>query len=264
MPAIAAPASPVPAAPAPAQSPGVAAAQTGDGYLAGIIADQTGGRVPGVVVTLTNAKTGGAFAATTDANGQYQFAMLPDGTYVLRAALPGFVTASADVTVRRNADERRNISLRLGSVQERITVSSTSSAVAVAEPIVRQTSAELTAMMRASRERLEMAGRAAPVPVATGFPPVRVGGNIQAPVKTKDVKPDYPASLAANGITGTVVAVGTIGLDGSVQNLNAASAHPELAEAILSAVRQWQFRPTRLNGMPFETTITVTAEFTID
>jgi beta-lactamase regulating signal transducer with metallopeptidase domain len=262
-PAVAASAVPltaVPAAPASAQT---SAARTGDSSLAGAIADQFGGLIPGVSVTLTDVNTGAVRNATTDDTGQYRLGDLADGNYVLRAGLPGFMTASADVAVRRSSDERRNLMLRIGAVQERITITGSASAVvAVSEP------ARLTVDVPpvvANARRIEMIGNATGLRVAARTAqPLRIGGNILAPVKIKDVKPIYPGSLQVNGIRGTVVAVGTIGVDGTVQNLNAASAHPELVDATLTAVRQWQFRPTQLNGTPVETTMIVTAEFTID
>jgi protein TonB len=38
-------------------------------------------------------------------------------------------------------------------------------------------------------------------------------------------------------------------------------AHPVLAQAVVDAVQQWRFTPTRLNGEPVPVVMTVTVNF---
>jgi protein TonB len=101
-------------------------------------------------------------------------------------------------------------------------------------------------------------------PLRTEGPtPVRVGGNIRPPVKIKDVRPTYPASMAEAGLSGVVPLEAVIGRDGSVTLVRVLSAqvHPDFALAAADAVRQWQFRPTLLNGQAVEVIMSVSVTF---
>lgn len=77
------------------------------------------------------------------------------------------------------------------------------------------------------------------------------------------VEPGYPLLACNLHLSGTVRLRAIIATDGSVQNLEVLSGHPILARAALDAVRQWRYRPTRLNGVPVEveTYITVIFDF---
>ena len=104
------------------------------------------------------------------------------------------------------------------------------------------------------------AAAAAQNPVA----PIRVGGNIRPPVKSNDVRPVYPSEALAAGVQGIVIVEATIGPDGIVQDTRVLRSIPLLDTAALSAVRQWQFAPTMLNGAPVSVVMTVTVNFTLD
>ena len=58
----------------------------------------------------------------------------------------------------------------------------------------------------------------------------------------------YPAIAKARMITGTVVVQGTVGKDGKVSNLQFISGPPVFKDAAFDAVRQYQFKPAKLNG----------------
>jgi protein TonB len=90
-----------------------------------------------------------------------------------------------------------------------------------------------------------------------------VGGNIAVPKKIKDVRPVYPAIALANRVSGTVIIQATIGADGRVTNVTILKSIPLLDQAALDAVRQWQFTPTRLNGVPIPVIMTVTIAFNL-
>jgi len=67
------------------------AAQTLDrGQIEGRITDQTGGVLPGVQVTVSEVNTGLKRSVLTGETGQYSAVLLPLGTYVVEAELPGF------------------------------------------------------------------------------------------------------------------------------------------------------------------------------
>ena len=91
---------------------------------------------------------------------------------------------------------------------------------------------------------------------------VRVGGRIRAPNKIKDVKPVYPAIAQAAHVTGVVMIEATIGPDGKVIDANVVRSIPMLDQAALDAVRQWEYVPTLLNGVPVPVLMTVTINFT--
>jgi len=93
--------------------------------------------------------------------------------------------------------------------------------------------------------------------------PIRVGGNIRTPVKTRDVRPVYPPTAQAAGITGMVILETVIGADGDVSDVKVLKSIPELDAAAMEAVRQWRFEPTFLNGAPVPVIMTVTVNFSL-
>jgi TonB family protein len=92
--------------------------------------------------------------------------------------------------------------------------------------------------------------------------PIRIGGEIQAPVKITDAKPVYPAMARSAGVSGAVTIEATIGPDGKVIDAKVVRSIPLLDQAALDAVRQWKYNPTLLNGVPVPVLMTVTVNFT--
>ena len=90
---------------------------------------------------------------------------------------------------------------------------------------------------------------------------VRVGGKIEPPIKMNDVKPVYPAIALKAGVSGAVIIEATIGADGKVIDAQVLRSIPMLDEAALDAVRQWEYRPTFLNGVAVPVVMTVTINF---
>jgi TonB family protein len=90
---------------------------------------------------------------------------------------------------------------------------------------------------------------------------LRVGGNIQAPVKIRDVKPVYPPIAREAGVAGVVIIEVRIGRDGAVEEAHVLKSIPLLDQAALDAVKQWQFVPTLMNGAPVPIMMTVTINF---
>ena len=54
-----------------------------------------------------------------------------------------------------------------------------------------------------------------------------------------------------------------IGKDGTIQNLQLVSGHPLLVAAAQEAVKQWQYKPTLLNGEPVEVVTQIDVNFTL-
>jgi TonB family protein len=73
------------------------------------------------------------------------------------------------------------------------------------------------------------------------------------------VEPEYPEDARQQKIQGPVVLDVQIGGDGAVQDVQFASGPPQLAQASIDAVKQWRFKPRRVNGRaaPMQTTITL-------
>ena len=103
----------------------------------------------------------------------------------------------------------------------------------------------------------------APPPPPPPTAPVRVGGNIKTPTKTKDIKPIYPPIAQSARVQGVVIVEATIGPDGRVKDAKVLRSIPLLDQAALDAVKQWQFTPTLLNGVPVPVIMTVTVNFTL-
>ena len=93
--------------------------------------------------------------------------------------------------------------------------------------------------------------------------PLRVGGQVRAPTKTKDVKPVYPADARSAHVQGVVVIEATISPTGTVQDAKVLRSIPMLDAAALDAVRQWEFMPTIVNGVPTPVTVTLTVNFAL-
>lgn len=93
--------------------------------------------------------------------------------------------------------------------------------------------------------------------------PVRVGGRIKAPRKTRDVRPVYPPIAQSARVQGVVIIEATVGEDGSIKNTTLLRSIPLLDQAALDAVSQWRFAPTLLNGVPVAVIMTISVEFAL-
>jgi protein TonB len=103
-----------------------------------------------------------------------------------------------------------------------------------------------------------------PLPPPPAAPePVRPGGKVKHPTKTKDVRPVYPTIAQSNRVEGRVIIEAIIGVDGRVRDARVLRSIPLLDRAALDAVMQWQFTPTLLNGVPVPVIMTVTVNFTL-
>ena len=93
--------------------------------------------------------------------------------------------------------------------------------------------------------------------------PVRVGGQIKQPTKTKHVNPTYPPIAQSARVQGVVIIEAVIGPNGKVQDARVLRSIPLLDQAALDAVKQWEFTPTLLNNVPVPVIMTVTVQFTL-
>jgi protein TonB len=91
--------------------------------------------------------------------------------------------------------------------------------------------------------------------------PLRVGGGIKEPRKTRHVSPVYPRDAVMARIQGVVILECTISPQGKVVAVKTVRGVPMLDEAAIQAVRQWEYTPTLLNGVPVPVIMTVTVNF---
>jgi protein TonB len=92
---------------------------------------------------------------------------------------------------------------------------------------------------------------------------IRVGGGITPPRKVVHVDPVYPADAKDARAQGVVILEALIGTDGKVEQTKVLRSIPMLDQAAIDAVRQWEFTPTLLNGVPKKVIMTVTVNFTL-
>jgi protein TonB len=90
---------------------------------------------------------------------------------------------------------------------------------------------------------------------------VRVGGNVRPPELVQRISPEYPVVARRAHVQGTVVIDAVIDATGNVVSEHAVSGPGLLIPAALSAVEQWKYQPTYLNGKPVELAMEVTVSF---
>lgn len=93
--------------------------------------------------------------------------------------------------------------------------------------------------------------------------PVRITSGLRPPAKLKDVMPVYPDIAMRARISGMVILEAVIDAEGRVANVKVLRSVPLLDQAAIDAVRQWEFTPTRLNGVAVPVVMTVTVNFTL-
>ena len=105
---------------------------------------------------------------------------------------------------------------------------------------------------------------------ASHFPPaepgvgrIRVGGNVQSTKLIKKITPSYPPLAKQARIQGTVRFNALIDKDGNLKNLELVSGHPLLVDSASTAVKQWVYETTLLNGQPVEVVTVIDVNYTL-
>jgi TonB family protein len=92
----------------------------------------------------------------------------------------------------------------------------------------------------------------------------RVGARVQAANLISAVKPVYPPLAKMARQQGTVRLQTVIAADGTVEDLQVLpGAPPLLVQAAVTAVKQWVYKPTLLNGVPVRVATTVDVNFAL-
>jgi outer membrane receptor protein involved in Fe transport len=99
---------------------GAQGVQTGE--LAGTVTSSDGQPLPGVTVSLVSPALQGVRTAATSPNGDYLFKHLPLGEYKVSFVLAGFASVEKHESMALGATVRANASLKVASMEERVTV----------------------------------------------------------------------------------------------------------------------------------------------
>jgi len=100
-----------------------AAPQTTVASLTGIVRDPSGAVVPGVTITVRNARTNETRTVQSDENGLYRVLNLLPGEYALRAEMTGFRPfAQSGITLEVAQAARLDIVLQPGEVREEVVI----------------------------------------------------------------------------------------------------------------------------------------------
>jgi hypothetical protein len=159
--------------------------------------------------------------------------------------LPGFATLKREGLSLSGQSLRVDATMQVGSLEETIMVADSEAA--------RQPQAPNIAAPRAPRV----------APRALCGPNDSLGGCILPPTKTKDVRPVYPIG----GPSGQVELTAVIGTDGRVATVDVvgdgsgSAADISLSHAAATAVSQWEFTPTYLDGEPIDVRMKVHVSF---
>ena len=95
--------------------------------------------------------------------------------------------------------------------------------------------------------------------------PLRVGGDVKAPVAINRTKPNYTEAARKGRVSGVVVVEAIVNKQGEVEQVKVLKGLPlGLSEEAEQAVKQWRFHPGTLNGQPVEVIFTLTVTFTLD
>ena len=212
-----------------------ATAENATGNVSGTVRDPSGAVIPDANVTLVNQQTQGRIVVHSGEDGTFRFPAIPAGRYRLEIAKPGFAyTKSADLEVKPSSDFHQDVTLDIGEVIQEVVVH--------------------------GHKPAENPPAPPPVPRR-----IRVGGLVERAKLIYQPTPDYPASAAKQGIEGVVILRAVIGTSGQVLSLTPCNdADSDLIKTAMNAVRQWQYQPTLLNGVPVEVVTTITVAFRLD
>jgi TonB family protein len=239
----------------PQAPPGQPTASSATGLLSGIVTDPTGAVVAGATVEvelshrrgqipLTMDGRGAAVPAlyltTSNSVGQWSFPALPAGSYTLEIAVPGFKAFNRTISVAQGANDEVKANLAMGRASESVTVTAerpnASAALTTAQPAAQASSK-----------------------------PIRVSAGVQPAKLIRHPSPVFPQSARAQGMQGSVTFEALIDKAGFIKDtpLLVSDAQPELVQAALDAIKQWQYTPALLNGEPVEILTEITVNFTL-
>lgn len=90
---------------------------------------------------------------------------------------------------------------------------------------------------------------------------LRADRDVASPRRVKHAVPVFPASARDGRISGVVVMEALVGPDGRVADVRVLAPLPPLDSAAVDAVKQWEYEPVLMNGVPVPVVITVVVRF---
>ena len=132
-----------------------AAGQSIGASLAGVVHDESGARLPGVTLTLTNTANGRTQTVISDARGEFRAVALQPAPYRLVAEHSGFARLEQDVTLNVGSELTIDLQLTIAGVRETVTVAATlSPAVAKSQPSALVSAEDITSLPEIGRNFL--------------------------------------------------------------------------------------------------------------
>ena len=194
--------------------------------IGGTVHDGSGAAIADAKIVLTNPDTAAKEEMVTGSDGKFNFSGSGAGQYILRIEKAGFASIFREFDVKAESNLAREFTMPPEGGQ------------AVADNIVGTDEEQLKA--------------------------IRIGGQVAQSNLLRKVQPVYPVAAKAAGTQGTVQVEATISKDGLPIELRVVSSpSDDLSASSLEAVRQWQYRPTLLNGEPVVIATTVIVNYTL-
>ena len=205
--------------------------------ISGTAFDQVGGLLPYVGITVTNKTSMAHREVRTDQQGHYEIEGLTAGEYILEAERSGFDTFQESLKLEGDHLEQ-DVTLQIAPIEERMTVAD-SDPSSVSNP-------------RDEPRGVETCEISA------------VGGDLRRPLRVRGARPEYPRQLRDARIKGSVVVSGRVSTDGRLKDARVQTAsHPDLGDASIAALTDWQWTAPRLDCVPVEISISLTIDFVL-
>ncbi|MGH9348112.1 MAG: carboxypeptidase regulatory-like domain-containing protein [Vicinamibacterales bacterium] len=99
--------------------------------LGGTVTDETGSRLPGVTITITNRANGRQQVLVSGSQGEYRAVALQPAPYVILVELTGFATQRRELVLTVGSDTTIDFKLGIQAVEESVTVSGSAPLVEV-------------------------------------------------------------------------------------------------------------------------------------
>jgi protein TonB len=106
-------------------------------------------------------------------------------------------------------------------------------------------------------------GHTQPTVKVASSKPVVVSSGIATGMLIQSPPPVYPPLAKTAHVAGTVEVHATIATNGTIKDLRAVSGPAMLRQAAVDAVRNWRYKPYRLNNQPVEVETTINVVFTL-
>ncbi|MGH9836037.1 MAG: carboxypeptidase regulatory-like domain-containing protein [Blastocatellia bacterium] len=97
-------------------------AQAPTASIRGIVSDPSKAIITGAKVTIANKDTGAERATQTNSAGEFQFSLLPPGTYEIKVTMQGFKSHIAPITLQVGESITSDFNLEVGGANETIVV----------------------------------------------------------------------------------------------------------------------------------------------